>query len=444
METRDFVWFVIIVGVVIGSIYLLIDPSFPIQQGLDLQGGFQVLLEADLPPDVEVTDDQMQSARQIISRRVGGLGVSEPLVQASGDRRIVVELPGLEDESTALSLIQETALLEFVDSGQIPLQEGACIRTTENNGDPSPCELEDGSLEGSQIYETVITGASLISANAVTDLARPPGQQNFVVFTFDEEGGDIFGTYTSTNLGEFLTIVLDKRVISSPRIQATISREGTITGDFTPEEANRLALSLRFGSLPIPLTVVGNRQVGATLGAQSIQASIQAGAIGLIVVLLFMLIYYRLPGGLADIALVVYALINIALYKLIGVTMTLPAIAGFLLSTGMAVDANILVFERMKEELRDDALLEDATRSGFSRAWSSIRDSNIATIVVCMILLIFGRSFGAAMVQGFAITLMIGVAVSMFTAVIVTRTLVMLVMNPLAEWLEDKKWLLGL
>ncbi len=238
--------------------------------------------------------------------------------------------------------------------------------------------------------------------------------------------------------------MLDKKVISSPQIQAVIERQGTITGSFTREEAQNLALQLRFGALPVPLRIDGVRQIGATLGEQSILASIRAGVIGLIIVLLFMLIYYRLPGGLADLALIFYALLNFAVFKLLGVTMTLPAITGFLLSTGMAVDANILVFERMKEELRTDQPLDEAIKAGFSRAWSSIRDSNVATIVVCMILLIFGRGFGASTVQGFAWTLMIGVIISMFTAVIVTRTLVTFVMYPAAGWLAGKNWLLGL
>ena len=446
MQTRDFVWLIVIIAVLIGAIWAVINPDYPIQQGLDLQGGLQVLLEADLPPEEPVSSDQMSNVRQIISRRINGLGVSEPLVQEGGDRRIVIELPGLEDPDEAIALVQETALLEFVASGSTPLQEGACIRTTENEGEPSACESDPGAFVLPGVFETVITGAELIDADvgANPSTTAVGGEEYFVAFTFNEEGGAQFGEFTSTNLGTFLTIVLDKRVVSSPQIQAAIDRQGTITGQFTLEEANRLALQLRYGSLPIPLKIVGVRQVGATLGEQSIESSVRAGSIGLVVVLMFMLIYYRLPGGLADIALVIYALINLAIFKLLGVTMTLPAIAGFLISTGMAVDANILVFERMKEELRDDQPMREALASGFSRAWSSIRDSNIATIVVCLILLIFGRSFGAAMVQGFAITLMIGVAISMFTAVIVTRTLVMIIMGSLADRIDKDSWLLGL
>jgi protein-export membrane protein SecD len=440
MQKRDVFWLFVIVGIVIGAVWVVQNPNYPLQPGLDLQGGLQVLLEADVPADTAVTQDQMDTARQIISARINGLGVSEPLVQSGGDRRIVIELPGLNDPEQAISLVQETALLEFVDTGSNPLPEGLCIRTTENNGRPSPCETDaEPFIDDMPIWETVLTGAMLADANVETDAAR----RFFVSFTLTEEGGRIFRNYTNENIGQFLTIVLDKRVVSSPQIQAVIDRQGTITGDFTIEEAQSLALQLRFGSLPIPLRVEGTRQVGATLGEQSINASIQAGTIGLIAVLMFMVIYYRLPGALADVALVIYALLNVAAYQWLGVTITLPAIAGFLLSTGMAVDANILVFERLKEELRDGNDLRAAIDQGFERAWSSIRDSNVATLVVCSILLLFGRSFGASMVQGFAWTLMIGVMISMFTAVIVTRTFVGLAIAPFAEKFIKRGWLLG-
>lgn len=441
MKTKDYIWLIVIMTVVGTAVWVLQNPDYPIRPGLDLQGGLQVLLEADLPPEESVSEEQMQTTRQIISQRINGLGVSEPLVQAGGDRRIVIELPGLEDREEAIGLVQETALLEFVDTGFQSLPPGVCVRTTENRGEPSPCETDlDAGANPAPTFDTVLTGANLIEAQVQSD---PLGSQHLVVFTLDEEGGRIFGEYTAGHISQFLTIVLDKRVVSSPQIEAIIQQEGSITGNFTLEEAQTLALQLRYGSLPIPLRVEGVRQVGATLGEQSITASIQAGAIGLSVVLLFMLIYYRLPGGLADLALIVYALINFAAFKALGVTLTLPAITGFLLSTGMAVDANILVFERMKEELRRGASVTDAVTLGFERAWSSIRDSNIATLVVCMILLLFGRSFGASMVQGFAWTLMIGVLVSMFTAVVVTRTLMTLVVIQFADFFRDKTRFLG-
>jgi protein-export membrane protein SecD len=223
-----------------------------------------------------------------------------------------------------------------------------------------------------------------------------------------------------------------------------ISDAGTITGSFTLDEAQQLALQLRYGSLPIPLRVETTRLIGATLGEASVQASIRAGAIGVSIVLLFMLVYYRLPGALANIALLIYATLNFAVFKGLAVTLTLPAIAGFLLSTGMAVDANILVFERMKEEIRKGSRLDEAIEAGFSRAWTSIRDSNIATLVICFILWTFGRNFGASMVQGFALTLAIGVSISMFTAVTVTRTFVRIVLGGFQEAISRRRWLLAI
>ena len=435
----DFFWLAAIVLIVAGAVWVIRSPRYPVRLGLDLQGGLQVLLEADVPADEEVTPDAMNTARQIIDRRVNAIGVAEPLVQVEGNRRILVELPGIDNPEEALSLIQETALLEFVDTGSVSLPPGMCIRTSLNVG-PSRCEQEPGN-QGIEppTYETVLTGAGMREANAVGDQLG----QYFVEFTLTDEGGPIFEEHTRTHQGQYLTIVLDKEVISSPSISAVIDTVGTITGNFALEEAQQLATQLRFGSLPVPLRIESTRQVGATLGEQSIEASIRAGAIGVVVVLLFMLIYYRLPGVLADVALIVYVLLSFALFKLVGVTLTLPAIAGFLLSTGMAVDANVLVFERIKEEIRKGAHLEDAIDTGFSRAWNSIRDSNVATLVICFILWTFGRNFGASAVEGFAVTLAIGVFISMFTAVLVTRTLVRVFLGRSANRLQGRKWLMG-
>jgi protein-export membrane protein SecD len=444
MTRRDFIWLGIIVVIVAGAVWVILNPDYPIQRGLDLQGGLQVLLEADVPADQDVTAEQMDSARQIVDRRVNALGVTEPLVQVEGDRRILVELPGIGDPREAISLIQETALLEFVDTGDQSLPEGMCVRTSLNNG-PSRCEFGPGEDPNGEPanpapqFETILTGAAL--RNAASEATQYG--EFLVTFALQPDAADTFEQYTSQNVGNFLTIVLDKEVVSSPRINAVISDSGSITGNFTVDEAQKLALQLRFGSLPVPLEIVSTRQIGATLGEMSVQSSITAGLIGLAVVLTFMLIYYRLPGLLADFALIIYALLNIAVYMFIPVTLTLPAIAGFLLSTGMAVDANILVFERMKEELRNGATLSNAIVTGYDRAWTSIRDSNVATLVICFILWIFGRNFGASTVQGFAYTLAIGVTISMFTAVIVTRTFVSIVMGRNSDKLQDNKVLLG-
>lgn len=444
MSRNDFIWLGIIAVLLIGAVWMVQNPDYPIRQGLDLQGGLQVLLAADLPEEAEITFQEINTSRQIIDQRVNAIGVTEPLVQVEGERRILVELPGIDNPEEAIELIQETALLEFVDSGSQPLPEGLCIRTSLNIG-PSPCEAESNGFAGETgetavpTFETVMTGAALRDAQAEMDTFG----QAFVSFILTPDQSDLFADYTRANQGNFLTIVLDKVVISSPQISAVIEGSGTITGNFTLEEARRLATQLRFGSLPIPLRIESTRQIGATLGEQSIAASVRAGIIGVAVVLLFMLIYYRLPGLLADLALILYALLNFAVYKWLAVTLTLPAITGFLISTGMAVDANILVFERMKEELRKGSSLQEAIITGFERAWTSIRDSNVATLLVCLILWSFGRNFGASVVQGFAITLAIGVTISMFTAVIVTRTFVRIIIGRAADWVSRNKWLVG-
>lgn len=439
MVRRDFIWLLVIIVLVAVALWIVTSPSYPIMRGLDLQGGLQVLLAADVPPEEDITRDQMDTARQIIDRRVNALGVTEPLVQTEGERRILVELPGIDNPEEAIALIQETALLEFVNTGSTPLPEGTCVRTTHDEG-PSRCEFAPGEPATGEVenpaptYETVLTGAGLREANA----QRNNFGEFYVSFVLQPEVAGTFEDFTRTHQGQFLTIVLDKQVISSPRISAVIQDAGTITGNFNLEEAQKLALQLRFGSLPVPLRIESTRQIGATLGEQSVEASVRAGAIGLMVVLLFMLLYYRLAGGLADVALIVYAVLNVAVFMFIPITLTLPAITGFLLSTGMAVDANVLVFERMKEELRKGASMREAIQTGFDRAWTSIRDSNIATLVICLILWIFGRSFGASTVQGFAYTLAIGVTISMFTAVLVTRTLVRIIMGrALRQWDND-------
>lgn len=442
MGRRDFIWLALIILALAAAVWVISSPNFPIRLGLDLQGGLQVLLEADVPEEEAITAEQMDTSRQIIDRRVNAIGVTEPLVQVEGNRRILVELPGVDDPEEALSLIQETALLEFVDTGANALPEGLCIRTSLNDG-PSRCEVQtadsSGIVEPAPTFPTVLTGSGLRESGVDTDGFG----QYFVTFTLTDEGGQIFGEHTRQNQGQHLTIVLDKEVISSPVISAVIDSSGTITGNFSLEEAQRLATQLRFGSLPVPLRIESTRQIGATLGEQSVTASIRAGIIGIISVLLFMLIYYRLPGVIADLALITYVVLSIAIFQWLGVTLTLPAITGFLLSTGMAVDANVLVFERIKEELRKGAHLEDAINTGFSRAWTSIRDSNIATLVICLILWTFGRNFGASAVEGFAVTLAIGVFVSMFTAVLATRTLTRFILGRNANRLQGQRWLLG-
>jgi preprotein translocase subunit SecD len=271
-----------------------------------------------------------------------------------------------------------------------------------------------------------------MTGEAIDNVAVQVGQAGgFVVaFQLTAEGSRIFADFTSAHVGDILAIVLDKKVISAPSINTAITEgSGVIEGDFTQEEANALTVQLRFGSLPIPLKVVETRTVGATLGQDSLNKSLLAGAIGFGIVILFMILYYRLPGVVAAVAIILYALITFALFRLIPVTLTLPGIAGLMLSTGSALDANILIFERLKEELRAGRALGQAVDLAWKRAWPSIRDANIATIITSAILFWFGSSFGATIVKGFSFTLAIGVLVSLFSAILVTRTFLALVLS---------------
>jgi preprotein translocase subunit SecD len=419
-----------------------------IVRGLDLQGGLQVLLEADLPPETEITSDQMQTARDIIENRVNALGVVEPLVQVAGSRRIVVELPGVKDPEEAVATIKETGLLEFVDMSTVdPAQAysllGQSIATDFGQSAALPEPTSEVAVPTSEVgsatptpgptpapapvFHTVMTGTGLKSAAATVSSTTSEFE---VAFVLTDEGRQTFADFTAAHVGDILGIALDKVLISAPSISTAITEgQGVITGSFDRDSANRLAVQLRYGSLPIPLKVVESSTVGPTLGEDSLRKSALAGVIGLAVVMIFMAVYYRLPGVLADLALLIYAAITFALFKLIPVTLTLPGVAGFILSIGVAVDANILIFERMKEELRAGRTVYQAIDTGFSRAWPSIRDSNLSTLITCAILFWFGSTFGASIVKGFSLTLALGVGVSLFTAITVTRTFLHVVLD---------------
>ena len=399
--------------------------------GLDLVGGVQALLEADLPAGQNIDAEAMNTAVQIVENRVNGLGVTEALVQKAGDRRIVVEIPGETDPEQALAVLKQTGLLEFVDMSSLTPQEALALEGTTIRTDfgidqsSSPTETITSTIT-SPIFHTVMTGAGL------KEVAVTTTQTGDYQVSFELKGDDIktFANFTSQNVGNVLAIVLDKQVISAPTINDAITDGmGVITGNFDANSANVLAVQLRYGSLPIPLKIVESRTVGPTLGQDSLQKSLLAGAIGFTVVILFMLLYYRVPGVLADIAIIIYAILAFALFRIIPVTLTLPGIAGLILSTGSALDANILIFERMKEELRAGKPLRNALDIGWQRAWPSIRDSNIATLITCTILFWFGSTFGATIVKGFSLTLALGVIVSLFIAIVVTRTLLTLVVE---------------
>jgi preprotein translocase subunit SecD len=386
--------------------------------GLDLQGGLQVLLEADVPEGTQINRDEMETARSIVENRTNALGVSENLIQVAGDRRIVGEFPGAEDADAILDIIQQTGLLEFVDTGTVSPEEGSTIQTDYIVGSSTPETGTDGTQT---VYHTIMTGKEL------TSVGVSPSQfsgQYSIDFTLSPEGATIFGEHSAANVGKYLTITLDGRVISSPVIEGAITGgQGSISGSFTAESANALAVQLKYGSLPIPLKVVETRIIGPTLGEDSLQKSLRAGLIGMIVVVLFMAIYYRMPGVVADLSILFYAAIAFAIFKYFHFTLTLPSIAGFLLSTGAALDANILIFERLKEELRNGRNIGQAVDQGWERAWPSIWESNTTTIITSLILYWFGSTFGATIVKGFSLTLALGVGVSLFTAIYVTRTL---------------------
>lgn len=401
---------------------ILYDRNVELKLGLDLRGGLQALLEADVPADRAVSSEELDNARRILETRANSLGVSEVVMQTAGDRRIVAEFPGISNPEEVVAALKQTALLEFVDMGAVPLPEGTVIQTdfgSDSVVTEPPAPNADGTPASDAVYHTVMTGAGLDSATVTLSQTGSPQ----IAFTLKSDAVQIFADYTSTHRGQYLAIVLDKVVISAPRINDPITDgQGVITGNFTRDAAQTLAVQLRSGSLPIPIKVVESRTVGPTLGEESVRKSVLAGVIGLSVVILFMALYYRLPGVIADLALICYALFSIMLFKLIPVVLTLPGIAGFILSVGMAVDANILIFERLKEELRNGRTLKQAIDIAWNRAWPSIRDSNISTLITCTILFIFGSSFGASMVKGFAVTLALGVGVSLFTAINVTRT----------------------
>jgi protein-export membrane protein SecD len=387
-----------------------------IRRGLDLQGGIQVLLQADVQPGQVVDRDAMLAAKTIVDRRVNALGVSEPVIQIAENNRIIVELPGVRDPDEAIRTFGNTGLLEFIDVGGAPPPDGAIV-TTSLGGPPEGTAVTDTS---GQAYNTIVQGKHLRTAAVGFDeLNRPQ-----INFEFNDEGAKLFGDFTTQNVGRFLAITLDKRVISAPQIQSPIvGGSGRITGRFRLEEAQNIVIQLKYGALPVPLKVVQNRTVGPTLGQDSVQRSVVAGLVGLTLVAAFMILYYRMPGIVATIALLIYAAISFAVFKMIPVVLTLAGIAGFILSIGMAVDANILIFERMREELRSGRTMASALDAGFGRAWTSIRDANVATLITCAILYWFGATFGASIIQGFALTLAIGVFVSMLTAIFITRTL---------------------
>jgi preprotein translocase subunit SecD len=399
------------------------EKQWDLKLGLDLQGGTHLVYEAnmkDVPSDAQ--SDALTSARDVIERRVNAFGVSEPLIQISGDNRIIVELPGVRDINEAIKLIGQTPFLEFREES------------------PNPPSLEpDASgeinIDANDLFiKTQLTGKQLERATLEFD---PTTNAPIVSLHFDDEGRQLFGEITGRNIGKRIAIYLDSEIISAPTVQAAITDgQAIITNIGNVNQAKELVTRLNSGALPVPIKLISQQNVGATLGIDSLHKSIQAGLIGFIIVALFMIVYYRLPGLIAVIALSIYTLISISLFKMFGITLTLAGIAGFILSIGMAVDANVLIFERMKEELRKGKGLIQALNDGFARAWLSVRDSNTSSLITTFIL----GYFGSSIIRGFAITLAIGILVSMFTAITLTRTMLRLVIR---IGLFSNTWLYG-
>jgi len=384
------------------------------QLGLDLKGGSHLVYEADLSKkDPSQSDaDAMAGVIQKIERRVNEYGVTEPLIQQLGTDRILVQLPGVRDINEAIRLLGQTAQLDFRE-----LKLGPDGKPVVN--DKGEQEWVVAKAKGSDGQEKELTG-KYFKPNAQVVISQQKNEPE-VAFEWNSEGAVLFKQITERNLQKPLGIFLDDKLISAPTVQAVIEDRGVITG-LTINEAKTLAIQLNSGALDVPLTIIQRSDVDATLGADSLQKSLIAGLIGLTLVILFMIIYYRVPGVIAAIALAIYATLVLSVFKMIPVVLTLPGMAGFIVSIGMAVDANVLIFERIKEELRSGKTLGAAVDAGFNRAWSAIRDSNITTFIACGVLYWLGGTLGAFMVRGFAVTLFIGVLLSMFTAIAVSRT----------------------
>ncbi len=383
--------------------------KFPFRFGLDLVGGTELIYRADIS-EVSDVSGAMQSLKEVIERRVNIFGVSEPLVQTekagiiSGNReeRLIVELPGVSDIELAKKLIGETPILEF----RLERPEAEAIITQASG---TPVVLNE------VFYPAELTGRYLSRARVEFD---PNTGAPIIGLEFTSEGADLFAKITRENIGKPLAIILDGAVLSQPIIQSEITGgRAQITGQFTPEEAKALVRNLNYGALPVPISLVKSQTIGASLGNEALYAGRRAGMIGFLVLTIFLILWYRLPGLVSSLALVSYIILSLVIFKMIHVTLTAAGLAGFILSIGMAVDANVLIFERAKEELKKGKTIDDALHEGFSRAWLSIRDSNIASIITAVVLFWLGTSA----VKGFALTLGIGVLVSMFTAITVSR-----------------------
>jgi len=385
------------------------EARYPFKFGLDLVGGTELIYKADTSKVSDI-DGAMESLKEVIERRINVFGVSEPLIQTeraglisgNAEERLIVELPGVSDINRAIALIGATPILEF------RLAKSDAQEILEGNASSTINDL---------FTETGLTGRYLERAQV---LFNPNTQAPLIGLNFNKEGTELFAKITREHKGEVLAIILDGGLLTAPVIQDEITTgEAQITGTYTAEEARNLVRNLNYGALPVPIELYNSQTIGASLGEAALAASVKAGLIGLIALSIFLILWYRLPGIVAVVALGAYVILSLTIFKLIPVTLTAAGMAGFILSIGMAVDANVLIFERAKEELKKGKSIHDALHEGFRRAWSSIRDSNIASIITAIVLF----WLGTAAVKGFALTLGLGVAISMFTAITVSRTL---------------------
>ena len=410
-------------------------PEKDFKLGLDLQGGSHLVYEADLT-NIEKQDysTSMEGLRDVIERRVDLFGVQEPVVQVqerAGHYRLVVELAGIKDPAEAIKMIGETPYLEFKE--QRDEQETELIlakqKEIEEQSLTSMEEIMEKitdwqlALEDPYFKPTVLTGQYLKKAKMDFDQTA---YQPLIVIEFDNEGSKIFEELTEKNINKPLAIYIDNVLISAPIVQTRITG-GTaqITGNFTIDEAKSLAGNLSAGALPVPISLISQQTVGPTLGTVSLESSLKAGVFGLLLVIIFMIIFYRLPGLIAGLALIIYVLLVLTVFKLVPVTLTLAGIAGFILSIGMAVDANVLIFSRIREELQQGKKLDLSIEDGFDRAWPSIKDGNLTTLIVALILFSFGTSF----IKGFALTLSLGILISMFSALVISKSFLLIFKN---------------
>lgn len=425
----------------------------PFVLGLDLQGGVNLTYQADLS-NVQNKSEAMNGLRDVIERRVNLFGVSEPVVEIQGQDRLVVELPGVKDVSQAINMIGQTPYLEFDEQREEQETQEILDKikeiqaAQEKQEDITKIKNWELALQNPYFKPTELTGKYLQKATVVFDQTTFKPQ---IELQFNSEGDKLFADITARNIQKPLAILLDGAsiidtsgdgTIDSADLYAPIVQDkitggkAVISGVMSVQVANDIARRLSSGALPVKIGApISQETVGPTLGAASLERSLWAGIYGLLAVILFMVVFYRLPGLLASIALVVYVMITLALFKVIPVTLTLAGIGGFILSIGMAVDANILIFARMKEEIKQGKALSDAISEGFARAWPSIRDSNVNSLIVCAILFIFSTSF----IKGFALTLSLGIIISLFSAIFITRILLQIFVG---KWAQGTKWLL--